>query len=111
MYPTNNATPAYVYALAMSQLGSSTYSGGSIAYNGSVAQPSDMCIDALSLRATGTVAADNSFTMTVTDTSTNTIISMRGSLSTTTNALSGNYTNGASQACKASQGTFTMVPQ
>ena len=47
MYPTNDANPAYVFALAMSQLGSSTYSGASIAYNGSVAQPSNMCIDAI----------------------------------------------------------------
>ena len=31
--------PAYVFALAMSQEGSSTYSGASIAYNGSVARP------------------------------------------------------------------------
>lgn len=111
MYPTNNVNPVYVFALAMSQLGSSTYSGASIAYNGSVAQPSNMCINASSLRATATVGTNNNFTMTITDTSTNTIISVQGSLSTTTNELSGTYTNGSSQACSASQGTVTMIPQ
>ncbi len=111
MYPTNNANPVYVFALAMSQLGSSTYSGASIAYNGSVAQPSNMCINANSLRATATVGSNNNFTMTITDTSTNTIISVQGSLTTQTNELSGNYTNGSSQACSASQGTVTMIPQ
>jgi hypothetical protein len=111
MYPTNSANPSYVFALAMSQLGSSTYSGASIAYNGSVPQPGNMCIDANSLRATATVSSNNNFTMTITDTSTNTIISVQGSLSTVTNDLSGNYTNGASQACSASQGTVTMIPQ
>lgn len=111
MYPTNSANPAYVFALAMSQLGNSTYSGAPIAYNGSVAQPGNMCIDANSLRATATVGSNNNFTMTITDTSTNTIISVQGSLSTVTNSLSGNYTNGASQSCSASQGTVTMIPQ
>lgn len=111
MYPTNNPNPAYVFALAMSQLGSSTYSGASIAYNGSVARPSNMCIDANSLRATATVSSNNNFSMTITDTSTNTIISVQGSLSTVTGELSGNYTNAASQACPASQGTVTMIPQ
>ena len=41
MYPTNSPTPVYVFALAMSQEGSSTYSGASIAYNGSVVAPSN----------------------------------------------------------------------
>jgi hypothetical protein len=111
MFPTNNANPVYVFALAMSQLGSSTYSGASIAYNGSVAQPSNMCINPNSLRATATLGSNNNFSMTVTDTSTNTIISVQGTLSSQSNALSGSYTNGASQACPASQGTMTMVPQ
>ncbi|HEY1730852.1 MAG TPA: hypothetical protein VGG15_03845 [Terriglobales bacterium] len=111
MYPTNNANPAYVFALALSQLGSSTYSGASIAYNGAVAPPGNMCINANSLRATATLGSNNNFNMTITDTSTNTIISVEGSLSTVTNELSGTYTNGASQACPASQGTVTMIPQ
>ena len=111
MYPTNNPNAVYVFALAMSQLGSTTYSGASIAYNGSVTQPGNMCIDPLALRATATVGSNNNFTMTVTDTSSSTIISVTGSLSTVTGELSGNYTNGASQRCSASQGTVTMIPQ
>ena len=104
MYPTNNPNPVYVFALAMSQLGSSTYSGASIAYNGSVAEPSNMCINANSLRATATLGSNNNFSMTITDTSTNTIISVQGTLSSQSNALSGSYTNGASQACTAIAG-------
>ena len=111
MYPTNNPNPAYVFALAISQEGNSTYSGASIAYNGSVAVPSNMCINANSLRATATTDSNNNFTLTITDTSSNTIISVRGSLSSQNTTLSGTYTNAASQSCSQSQGTMSMVPQ
>ena len=111
MYPTNNPNPAYVFALAMSQEGGSTYSGASIAYNGSVPPPSNMCINASSLRATATTNRDNTFTMTITDTSSNTIISVQGSLSSQTTTLAGTYTNPSSQSCSESQGSMSMVPQ
>lgn len=111
MYPTNNPNPAYVFGLAISQEGNSTYSGASTTYTGSVAQPSDMCINANSLRATATTGTNGTFTMTITDSSTNTIISVNGSLATQTTTISGTYTNPSSQACKASQGTMSMTPQ
>ena len=111
MFPTNNPNPVYVFALAISQEGNSTYSGASIAYNGSVVAPSNMCINANSLRAAATTDSNNNFNMTITDTSSNTIISVRGSLSTQTTTLSGTYTNPSSQSCSQSQGTMSMVPQ
>ena len=111
MYPTNNPNPAYVFGLAMSQEGNSTYSGSSTTYTGGVAQPSDMCINANSLRATATTSTGGTYTMTITDTSTNTIISVNGSLNSQTTTVSGSYTNPASSSCKASQGTMTMTPQ
>lgn len=111
MYPTNNPNPVYVFALAMSQEGNSTYSGASIAYTGSVPAPSNMCINASGLRATATTDSNNNFTMVVTDTSSNTIISVQGSLSSQTTTLSGTYTNPSSQSCTQSQGTMSMVPQ
>lgn len=111
MYPTNSPNPAYVFALAMSQEGNSTYSGASIAYNGSVAAPSNMCISASSLRATATTTSNNNFTMTITDSTSNTVISVQGSLSSQTTTLSGTYTNPPSQSCSQSQGTMSMVPQ
>jgi hypothetical protein len=111
MFPTNNPNPVYVFALAISQEGNSTYSGASIAYNGSVVAPSNMCINPNSLRAAATTDSNNNFNMTITDTSSNTIISVRGSLSTQTTTLSGTYTNPSSQSCSQSQGTMSMVPQ
>ncbi len=112
MYPTNNPNPVYVFALAMSQEGNSNYSGGSITYTGSVPIPSNMCINGNSLRATATTTANNTFTMTITDSSTNTIISVNGSLANQgTGSLSGTYTTPASQSCSQSQGTVSMVAQ
>jgi hypothetical protein len=110
MYPTGSTTAVYVFALAMSQEGSSNYSGASIAYTGSVPVPSNMCINAKTLSATATTSGSN-FTMTVTDTSSNTIISVQGTLPTQTSSISGTYNNAASQACSASSGTMTMVAQ
>jgi hypothetical protein len=111
MYPTNDPNPAYAFALALSQEGGSTYSGASITYTGSVPIPSDMCINATSLRATATVSSNNNYTMTITDTSTNTIISVTGTLPIQTNTVTGNYSTLPSQACSQSQGTMTMTPQ
>jgi len=111
MYPTNDPNPAYAFALAMSQEGGSTYSGCSITYTGTVAPPSDMCIHAMSLRVSATVNSDNNYTMTITDTSTNTIISVTGTLPIQTNTVTGNYSTPAGQVCSQSQGTMTMVPQ
>jgi len=111
MYPTNNPNPAYVFAVALSQEGGSTYSGASIAYNGTVPIPSDMCINASSLRVTATVSGDNNYSMTITDTTTNTIISVTGTLPVQTNTVTGNYSTLSSPACSQSQGTMTMTPQ
>jgi hypothetical protein len=111
MYPTNNLNPSYVFALAMSQEGSSNYSGASIAYTGSVAQPGTMCINPNSLRATATTDSENNFTMTITDTSSGTVIGVTGSLSSQSTTLSGNYNNPPSRSCTQSQGTMSMVPQ
>jgi hypothetical protein len=111
MYPTNSPNPVYAFALAMSQEGGSTYSGASIQYTGSVAQPSNMCINPNSLRATATTDSNNNFTMTITDTSSNTTISVQGSLSSQTTTLSGTYNNPPSQICSQSQGTVSMTPQ
>jgi hypothetical protein len=111
MYANNDPNPVFVFAMAMSQEGSSTFSGASIAYNGSVPVPSNMCINGSSLRATATTSSDNTFTMTITDSTSNTIISVQGSLSSQTTTLSGTYTNAASQSCTQSQGSMTMVPQ
>jgi hypothetical protein len=111
MYPTNNPNPVYVFALAMSQLGSSTYSGASITYTGSVPVPSNMCINGSSLRASATTDSDNNFNMTITDSTTNTVISVRGSLSSQSTTLSGTYTNPPSSACTQSSGTMSMTPQ
>lgn len=109
MYPSGSSTPSYVFALAMSQEGTS-YSGSSITYTGSIAPPSDMCIDANVLRAQATTSGTN-FTMTVTDSTTETAITVNGSLATQSGQLSGNYSNSATAACRASQGTVVMSPQ
>lgn len=111
MFPTNDPNPAYVFALAMSQLGTSTYSGASITYTGSVPQPSNMCINASALHATATTDSDNNFNMTVTDSTTNTVISVRGSLTSQSTTLTGTYTNPPSQACVQSSGSMSMTPQ
>ncbi|MFZ0315199.1 MAG: hypothetical protein WAL85_21040 [Candidatus Korobacteraceae bacterium] len=110
MYANGGTTPTYVFALAMSQLGGSNYSGSSITYNGSVAIPSNMCINGNALSATASTSGNN-FTMTVTDTTTQTLITVQGSLVTQTTTLSGTYNNLASSACPASTGTVTMSPQ
>jgi hypothetical protein len=110
MYPTGSTTPSYVFGLAMSQEGNNNYSGASIAYTGGVGVPSNMCIDANALSATASTNGSN-FTMTVTDTTTSTVITVQGSLATQTTTLSGTYSNLASQACVASRGTVTMTPQ
>lgn len=111
MYPTNDSNPAYVFGLAMSQEGNTTYSGASIAYNGGIAAPSNMCINPNALRATATVNNQSTYTMTITDTTTNTVISVTGSMPAQTTTVSGNYSTVASQACPQSQGTMTMTPQ
>lgn len=110
MYPNGSTTPSYVFGLAMSQLGSSNYSGASITYNGSVAIPSNMCINGNALSATASTSGSN-FTMTITDTTTDTVITVQGSLTTQTTTLSGTYNNLASQSCPASTGTVSMTPQ
>jgi hypothetical protein len=110
MYPTGSTTPAYVFALAISQEGSTNYSGSSITYTGGIAPPSNMCINPEALRATATTSGNN-FTMTITDSTTNTVISVQGTLSTQTTTLSGTYSNQASSTCTASNGTMSMVPQ
>lgn len=110
MYPNGSSTPAYVFGLAMSQLGGSNYSGSSITYTGTVPIPSNMCINAKTITATATTSGSN-FSMTVTDSTTNTIIAVQGSLATQTTTLSGTYNNTASQSCVASTGTVTMTPQ
>jgi hypothetical protein len=109
MYPTGSSTASYVFGLALSQEGSN-YSGGSIVYNGSVPAPTNMCIDPNTLRATATTSGSN-FDMTITDATTNTVISVTGTLASQTGQLSGTYSNGASTACTASQGTVVMSPQ
>jgi hypothetical protein len=109
MYPSGNPNPVYVFALAMSQEGTS-YSGASITYNGSVGIPSNMCLDPNDLQVTATTT-DGDYNMTITDPSTNTTISVTGTLPSGTTTVSGNYTNAASRGCPASQGSMTMVPQ
>jgi hypothetical protein len=111
MYANGSTTPMFVFALAMSQLGGgSSYSGSSIAYDGSVAIPSNMCINGNALTATATTSGSN-FTMTVTDTTSETVITVQGSLATQTTTLSGTYNNLTSTTCSASTGTVTMTPQ
>jgi len=113
MYPTSSNTPVYVFGLAISQEGSNNYSGASTTYTGSVGIPSNMCIDgnALSVTASST-ASTGAFTMTITDTSSSTIISVSGTLpTTTTSTVQGTYSNAASSTCPASSGTMTMVAQ
>jgi hypothetical protein len=80
MYPTNDTNPVYVFALAMSQEGSNNYRGGSITYTGSVTAPTNVCINPETLNAVATTNGNN-YTMTITDTSTNTVIAVNGSLS------------------------------
>jgi hypothetical protein len=109
MYPTGNANPSYVFGLSLSQEGTS-YGGGSITYNGGIAAPSNMCINPNTLRASATTSGTN-FSMTVSDSSTNTVISVTGTLASQTGQLSGTYSNAASEACTASQGTVVMSPQ
>jgi hypothetical protein len=110
MYANGSQTAIYVFGLAMSQEGSN-YSGSSVAYDGSVPVPSNMCINANTLRATATTSGNN-YTMTITDTSSNTVITATGQLETNgATTLTGNYNNAASATCPASSGTLDMVPQ
>ena len=110
MYQNGSQTAVYVFGLAMSQEGSN-YTGSSIAYDGSVPVPSNMCINANSLRATATTSG-NDYTMTITDTSSNTVITVTGQLeSNGSTSVTGNYNNAASATCPASSGTMDMVPQ
>ncbi len=110
MYPTGSPNPSYVFALAISQEGTSNYSGSPITYTGSVPVPTNQCINSAAIHATATTTGSN-FTMMVTDTTTQTVITMTGSLASGTNVLSGTYTNPASVTCSASNGTFTMATQ
>ena len=110
MFPTGSANASYVFALAISQEGTNNYSGSPITYDGTVPIPSNLCINSNALRSTATTNGSN-FTMTVTDSTSQTVITMQGSLATSTTTLSGTYTNPASQTCTASSGTFSMTPQ
>jgi len=110
MYPNGTQNPIYVFALAMSQEGTSNYSGSSIAYTGSVPAPGNMCINANALTASATVSGTN-FTMMVTDTTAQTVITVQGVLGTTNTSISGTYTNPASVTCPASSGTVSMAAQ
>lgn len=110
MYANGSSTPTYVFALAMSQEGSSNYSGSSITYDGSVAIPSNMCINGKALTASATTSG-STFNMTITDTTSETIISVQGSLATQTTTLSGTFNNIASASCPAARGTMSMTPQ
>jgi|SRR5579862_6991197 len=111
MYPTNSQTPTYVFGLAMSQEGTSTYSGSSITYTGAISPPTNMCINANTMRASATVNSNSQFTITYTDISSNTVITVNGTLVSTSTTVTGNYSNAASSACPASTGTMQMVPQ
>jgi hypothetical protein len=113
MYPTGSTTAVYVFALAISSEGSNNYSGGSTTYNGSVAIPSNMCINGNSLSVSATTSnSGTSYAMTITDTSSGTVISVTGSVPTTaTSTISGTYNNASSQTCSASSGSMTMVAQ
>ena len=86
MCPTNDTNPVYVFALAMSQEGSNNYRGGSITYTGSVTAPTNMCINPKSLNAAATTNSNN-YTMPITDTSTDTVIAVNGSLLSQTGSL------------------------
>jgi hypothetical protein len=110
MYPTGSTTAVYVFALAISQEGGSNYSGASITYNGGVPVPSNMCINAKTLSAIATTSG-STFSMTITDTTTHTVISVQGTLATQSSSISGTYNNPPSPACPASTGTMTMVAQ
>jgi len=110
LFPTGSSNPSYVFALAISQEGTNNYSGSSITYTGTIPVPTNQCINSSELRSTATVNGSN-FTMTVTDSTTQTVITMSGSLGTINSTLSGTYTNPASPTCAASSGTFTMAPQ
>ncbi len=110
MFPTGSPNASYVFAMAISQEGTS-YSGSPITYTGTVSPPNNQCINTQDLRATATTTSSNNFTMTVTDATTQTIITMQGTLASDTTTLTGTYTNPASSTCSASSGTFSMTPQ
>ncbi|HTV64347.1 MAG TPA: hypothetical protein VMD98_02025 [Bryocella sp.] len=110
MFPTGSSSAMYVFALAISQEGTDNYSGSPITYDGTVPVPSNLCINSSALHATATTNGSN-FTMTVSDSTSETIITMTGSLSTFNDTLSGTYTNPASETCPASSGSFSMTLQ
>jgi len=110
MYANGSTAPTYVFALAMSQEGGSNYSGSSITYNGSVAIPSNMCINGKTLTANASTSG-STFNMTINDATSGTVISVQGSLATQTTTLSGTFNNIASQSCVAARGTMSMTPQ
>jgi hypothetical protein len=104
----NSQAVVFAYGLALSQEGPD-YSGGSIAYTGTTAQPT-MCINANTLTAQATTEGNN-FTMTVIDTTTATTMTLQGSLTSTSGSVSGTFTTTETAACKAYQGSFVMTPQ
>jgi len=110
MFPTGSSNAMYVFALAISQEGSNTYSGSPIPYTGSVPIPTNLCINSSDLRASATTTGNN-FTLTITDATSATVITVQGTLATNTSTLSGTYSNPASQTCGASSGTMSMTPQ
>jgi len=111
MYATGDVNPVYVFGLAISQEGSSNYSGSSITYNGGLTIPTNMCINAKTLSATASTSGTN-FTMTITDATSGTVINVQGTIPTqTTSSISGTYSNAANQSCPASSGTMSMVAQ
>jgi hypothetical protein len=110
MSPTNGGSPVYVFALAMSQEGSSSYSGASTTYTGTVAIPSNMCINGNLLQARATTE-NSTFTMTITDPSSSTTITVTGTLAAQNATITGTYTTAGSLTCSASQGSVSMVAQ
>jgi hypothetical protein len=115
MYPTSSTTPVYVFALAISQEGNSNYSGASTTYTGTVSIPTNMCISASALSvsaSTITSGSVTSYTMTITDATSDTVITVTGTLpTTTTSTVQGSFSNAASSTCPASAGSMTMVAQ
>jgi len=111
MYPTGSSTAVYVFALAMSQEGTNNYSGASTTYNGSVPIPTSMCINNTTLRATASTSAGGAYTMTITDSTSNTVINVTGTLPAQGTTVSGTYNNAASTGCTASNGTMSMAAQ
>ena len=104
----NAGNVVYAYGLALSQEGPD-YSGGSISYTGSTAQPTQ-CIDPNTLSAEATTSGNN-FTLTVVDTTTSTTMTLQGSLTSTNGSLTGTFSSTETAACRPQTGAFTMSPQ